>query len=126
MLIKVVVIGISFVVLNLFLKQYKPEFVVLINICAGLLIFSMVLKESENIIASLICSETLMVKDDVALKPILKVVGVGYITEFVSDLAEESGNKSLAGKIVFGGKVAICSLALPAIKNLINTILSLF
>ena len=55
----------------------------------------------------------------------MKIVGLGYITEFAADLAEESGNKSVAGKIILGGKIALCTQALPVIKNLINAILSL-
>ena len=47
MLIKIIIIGVIAVVLNLILKEYKPEFAMLINVCAGLLIFSLAIKEAE-------------------------------------------------------------------------------
>ena len=125
MLIKIIIIGVIAVVLNLILKEYKPEFAMLINVCAGLLIFSLAIKEAEVLLNDFIGFSGREEINGIALTPILKIVGLGYITEFAADLAEESGNKSVAGKIILGGKIALCTQALPVIKNLINAILSL-
>ena len=125
MLLKLIGVGLSAVIINLILKQYKPEFAILINVCSGLIMFLLVIDGLSEIINEVIgLQELSSIKLDI-ITPILKVIGVGYITEFASDLAEDSGNKSVANKIIFGGKIAICLLALPVIKMLINAILSL-
>lgn len=125
MLVKIIGVGLCGVVVNLVLKQYRPEFCLLSNICTGLILFMMVVDGVKEIAENFIYLNNIAgIKSDI-LSPIFKVVGIGYITEFASDIAEESGNKSIAGKIILGGKITICVLALPIIKNLINAILSL-
>ena len=39
MILKIIAIGIVTVFLSLILKQYKPEFSLLVSLCGGLLIF---------------------------------------------------------------------------------------
>jgi len=125
MLLKIIGIGVCSIIINLILKEYKPEFALLSNVCATLVLFILVVDGLSEIINEFIgLQELANIKFDI-VAPMLKVVGVGYITEFASDMAEDSGNKSIANKIVFGGKIAICLIALPVIKMLINAILSL-
>ena len=86
-------------------------------------------KEITNQVEEIIESFTYInslssVKIDI-VTPIIKVIGVGYITEFTADLAEDSGNKNIADKIIVGGKVAICLLAVPIVKSLVETIIAL-
>lgn len=50
----------------------------------------------------------------------LKGVGIGYITDFASDMAKDSGQSALSSKIVFAGKTAILILALPLVKDLLD------
>ena len=59
------------------------------------------------------------------LTVILKIVGVGYITEFTADIAEDFGNKIIASKVLLGGKIIICGMTLPIIEKLFSVLLSL-
>lgn len=125
MLLKILGVGFATIIINVLLKQYKPEFSVLSNVCGGLLIYLIVMSEGQKIIEEFVGVLSLSnIKLDV-VSPILKVLGIGYITEFTSDIAEDAGNKSVSNKVVLGGKIAICVSALPVIKELINTIFSL-
>lgn len=124
MLFKIFGIGICTLVLNLVLKNQKPEIALLVNVCGGLLIFMFVLDGVSDLLDEFYEFENYVGKVEI-VKPIMKVLGVGYITEFSSNLAEDSGNKSIASKIVLGGKVAICGLAMPILKQLIQTIISI-
>lgn len=120
MILKIIAIGIVTVFLSLILKQYKPEFSLLVSLCGGLLIFILIIDAANEILDQIIL---INVNSDVNfIEPIIKILGVGYITEFTASLAEDSGNKSIATKVVLGGKIAICLLALPIIKKLINAI----
>lgn len=124
MIFKIIGVGICTIVVSIVLKQYKPELSVLVNICGGLVIFMLAIDGVSTLVSEFYSIENLTSQIEI-VKPIMKVLGVGYITEFTANLAEDSGNKSVASKIVLGGKVAICTLALPILKQLINAIISL-
>lgn len=79
----------------------------------------------SDIIDSMIqISENISISSDV-ISPIVKVLSIGYITEFSADIADDAGNKSISSKILFGGKIAICVVAVPIVINMLNAILSL-
>ena len=79
----------------------------------------------SDIIDSMIqISENISISSDV-ISPIIKVLSIGYITEFSADIADDAGNKSISSKILFGGKIAICVVAVPIVINMLNAILSL-
>ena len=60
------------------------------------------------------------------LKIVLKIISVGFIVEFMSDLAVDFGNTAIASKVIFGGKVVICLITLPVVKELISLLFSLY
>ena len=124
MLFKIVGVGLCTVIINLILKQYKPEIAMLANICGSLIIFSIAISGVNDLIVGLIDLQSQSYINVDIVSPVMKVIGVGYITEFTADLAEDSGNKAIASKILLGGKIAICTLAFPIIKKLITTIFS--
>ena len=53
---------------------------------------------------------------------IFKVLGVGIISQFVSDIAADSGNKALAGLMLFAGKAACLVIRLPVFMNALQII----
>lgn len=125
MLIKILSVAVITVIVTLSIKQYKPEIATLVSVCGGLIIFMLSLECAEALIGGFNELEGATLSGVEITKPIFKVLGVGYITEFTASLAEDAGNKSIASKVVLGGKIAICTLALPIIKQLVSTILSL-
>ena len=56
---------------------------------------------------------------------VLKIVGVGYITEFANSICVDSGNSSIGDKILIAGKIIILTLSLPILTNLLNIIIEL-
>ena len=125
MLVKLIGVAFCAVVINVVLKQYKPEFCVLSNVCAGLIMFIIGLEGLKNVIETYFNVQEVLGFEFKLVSPILKIIGIGYITEFASDIAEESGNKSIASKVILGGKIAICAAASPVILEMLNVILSL-
>lgn len=53
---------------------------------------------------------------------IFKCMGVSLITQFVSDVAADSGNKTLANQMSFAGKAAVMALALPLVAQVLEII----
>jgi stage III sporulation protein AD len=56
---------------------------------------------------------------------ILKIIGIGYITEFSANICVDSGSSSIGDKILLAGKVVILVLSLPIITSLINIIVEI-
>jgi stage III sporulation protein AD len=53
---------------------------------------------------------------------LLKIIGIGYLTEFAAGICSDAGNNSMAEKVLLAGKVIILALALPIVGNLIEIV----
>ncbi len=53
---------------------------------------------------------------------IFKTMGISFVTQFVSDVAADNGNKALANQMIFAGKTAIVILALPVFMQVLEII----
>ncbi len=53
---------------------------------------------------------------------IYKAMGISMLTQFVSDTANDTGNKALANQMLFAGKAAIAVLAMPVFIQVLEII----
>jgi len=121
-ILKICAIGLISAVFALTVKQYKPEVAILISVSAAVVILFMVadyLVEAVTVITQL--SERVGV-DNALLSSVLKIIGVGYLTEFSASVCEDAVNKSIGEKISFAGKVIILVVALPVLSAVIDII----
>ena len=122
-LIKIVAIAVLSLVAILILKQIKPEFSLLVGIASSLCITFLIL---DNLSASLNIFTTIVNKTGVnigLIKIVLKIIGIGYLTEFASSLCADSGVSSLSDKILLGGKIIILAEILPLVSSLLELLL---
>lgn len=124
-ILKIVGIGLVGAVCYLLLKDNKPEIALLINIACSIAILMIVADYFAGIISTIsnIVAKTGI--DSEIIGSVLKIIGVGYITEFGAGLCEDSGSKSIADKVLLGGKVIIMILSLPILTALMNLIAGL-
>ena len=122
---KIVGIGIISCVIIIVVKQVKPEFAVTIIISASILILVYILKYFVQIFSFFqdVVDKTGI--DTNLFTILIKIIGIGYLVEFGASICEDSGNSSIANKVILGGKIAIFILAIPIIKNLFNLLLGL-
>ena len=69
------------------------------------------------------------VLDDIGLESryfeiLLKIVGISYLCEFVSNICKESGFPAVAGQIEIGGKLTMMVMSMPILMAIVNTITS--
>lgn len=122
---KIAAIGVIAALLIVFLRESKPEIALIVSLAAGALILSFVV---DYLVEVFRVFEILMEKsgiDKELIGAVIKIVGIGYITEFAADICLDSGNKAIADKIQFGGKVLILVISLPLLNAMIDIILSL-
>lgn len=53
---------------------------------------------------------------------VTKAVGIGFITQFVSDISLDFGNKTLSNQMIFAGRVCILILTMPFFYKLFEII----
>ena len=124
MILKIVFIAIICIFASSCIKSFSVEFSNIISVCGGVLIFLLCIDEISNIIKyfSEIYNITNLKFEFLSI--VFKIIGVGYITEFAADIAEDFGNQVVASKVLLGGKLVICGMTLPIIKKLLSVLLS--
>ena len=125
MILKIIFIAIICIFSSSILKKYNPEISSLVSVSGGVIIFLLCLEELKNVLDFFteIYSLTNISFDFITI--ILKALGVGYLTEFAADIAEDFGNKIIASKVLLGGKIVLCGMTLPVISKLLNLLFSL-
>ena len=122
-IVKISAIGIVTAFCVLILRENKSEIAILLGLAGSLIILISLLDYVINIFSMM---SNLIQKAGVSsdlITTVFKILGIGFITEFSSDIIEESGSKSLAQKVVFAGKIVIFYLSMPIIVSIFNVIL---
>ncbi|HEY8419897.1 MAG TPA: stage III sporulation protein AD [Clostridia bacterium] len=124
-LIKIIAIGLTSAVVYSLLKENKPEIAYLVLLAASIIVFMMVVDMLIEIISTINGLAQKTGLDTSIIASVLKIIGVGYLTEFAAGICEDMGAKSMSDKVLFGGKVIIMFLSLPIIIALIELIISI-
>ncbi len=118
-LFKIIGVALITAVTSILLKSTKPELSFAVGVAGVIviLIFIMdLLQSSINILATIASASGMKAG---IMKILLKIVGVGYLTEFGAGILSDFGNNSLADKVVLGGKLTILVLALPILESML-------
>ncbi len=119
---KIVAIGIITSIATLIIKPIRSDFSIMIALTGGIIILLMLLNYLTSVFDTfkLIINSTGISSSLYTL--VLKIVGIGYLIEFSAGICNDSGNSSLADKILLGGKIVIMVMALPIITNILSII----
>ncbi|MDE6211013.1 MAG: stage III sporulation protein AD [Clostridia bacterium] len=119
---KIVGIAIVGCVCTLLLKNTQSQYAMLSSLATGIIILIIALSSFSKVILSF---QAIIDKTGVnseLFATLLKIIGIGYITEYSQSVCEDLECGSIGKKVSFAGKIAIFLLALPIIENLINTV----
>lgn len=118
--------GIAMISASLFvvIKKYSPEYTVLAEVGAVVLILFFVYPYIKDIIDFYYEYAEYGNVDNDYIKAVLKTIGVAVLTQFSSDICKDSGQTALSGKIEFAGKLLIAVISLPMAKALIEVAIS--
>ncbi len=119
---KIVGIAIVGCVCTLLLKNTQSQYAMLSSLATGIIILIIALSSFSKVILSF---QAIIDKTGVnseLFATLLKIIGIGYITEYTQSVCDDLECGSIGKKVSFAGKIAIFLLALPIIENLINTV----
>lgn len=124
-IIKILIIGVVTSIATIVLKQFKPELSILVSLAGGIIILIGIINYLGNIVNSFMQIVNKTNVNFALFSSVLKIVGVGYITEFGANVCNDTGNSSIADKVLLAGKIIILCLALPIVSSMISTIVGI-
>lgn len=121
------IIGIAIIstAICILLKEYKPEYAMVVSLACGIVLFSMVI---VSLLPAFKTMSDLMQKAQINTaytKAIIKTLGVCYVTQLASDSCKDAGQTAIASKVELSGKVFIVLISLPLFEDLIDVAFSL-
>ncbi len=121
------IIGIAIIstAICILLKEYKPEFAMVVSLACGILLFSMII---VSLLPAFKTMSDLMQKAQINTTyttAIIKTLGVCYVTQLASDSCKDAGQTAIASKVELSGKVFIVIISLPLFEDLIEIAFSL-
>ena len=119
---KIVGIAIVGCVCTLLLKNTQSQYAMLSSLATGIIILIIALSSFSKVILSFQAIIDKTGVNSAIFSALLKIIGIGYITEYSQSVCEDLECASIGKKVSFAGKIAIFLLALPIIENLINTV----
>ncbi|MEG1441463.1 MAG: stage III sporulation protein AD [Oscillospiraceae bacterium] len=119
---KIIGIGIIATILSLLIKNYRPELSITIPIIAMATIFIIIAPYLTSVINMFQDIATQIGIDLQYMVIVIKIIGVAYITQFGAELCADTGEKAIASKIEFGGKVLIVTMSMPIVYKLLSLV----
>ena len=120
-------VGIAMVstILCLVIKKDRPEMSNFIAITAGVIILLSVVMKLSFVVDGV---QSLADKVNIPamyVSLIIKLIGICYIIEFAVSLCNDCGEKNIASKLEFGGKIIIMTMSFPILLSIVDTIINL-
>ena len=121
------IIGISLIttISVLLTKPTKPDIAMIVGLAGGVFVFFYIIDLIEDVFGLFEYIMEITNLDSKLFTLLIKMIGVGYITEFSANLCKDSGNSAMAAKLLLAGKLVIFVMAIPIITSLIELIVSI-
>lgn len=118
------IIGVAFIttIAAVLLKSTKPELSFSVTVTGVIVILLFIVDALENTLTVFTAIAEITGVENGLLKILLKIVGVGYITEFGAGILNDFGSNAVADKVALGGKITIVLLSLPIIESLLKLV----
>lgn len=122
MIVKLIGIALIGVVAVNLLRSSKPEFAVFAVIGTGIV---MVITMISSLQSAILAFDELVEKsgiDERIFSAVLKIIGIGYLTEYSASIADDAGCASVARKLQFGGKIVIFLMSISIVTALVDVV----
>ena len=120
-------VGIAMVstILCIVIKKDRPEMANFVALTAGIIILLSVVMKLSFIVDGIQSLADKVNIPSMYISLIIKLIGICYIIEFAISLCNDCGEKSIASKLEFGGKIIILTMSFPILLSIVDTIISL-
>ena len=124
------IVGVGFItaIAAILLKQTKPELAFAVTVTGIIVILLFVADMLKETLTALDSIAKLTGVENGLIKTLLKIVGIGYLTEFAAGILTDFGSASVSDKVILGGKLTALAVSLPLlyrVLTVLNTFLGL-
>ena len=123
-MIKIAVLGITGILLALFLKETRPVFAVLISMASCMLIFFCAVEKLRYLSESLQQLQSYTNIKDAYVKILFKMIGITYVADFAAGICKDAGYGAISSQIESFGKISVLATGTPVLLALFETIRS--
>lgn len=118
------IVGVAFVtaVSAILLRGTKPELSFAVTVAGVIVILLFIVDALQGTLSAFSTIAQITGVENGLLKILLKIVGVGYITEFGAGILTDFGSNAVADKVSLAGKLMIVVLSLPVLESLLSLI----
>lgn len=116
----VIGMGLVLTVFQAHLREEQPTWAVLVAIAFGSIVFLAILPQFSNAFQALTALARDASVSSLYLNPVLKTIGVAYITSFGVQISREAGEEAISSVIELAGKLVILLIALPLLQAILS------
>lgn len=118
------IIGVAFVGVTAYglIKNIKSDYSIFLLLAVSAVILILISDYLSDAIQTFGQLSTKSGINNQIFSSILKIIGIGYITEYSSSVCEDAGCSSISKKIQLGAKITIFVMAIPIITSIYELI----
>ena len=121
-MLRIAALGTAGVLLGITVKGAKPEYAVLVSICAGLCILRGTVGKMQYLLEMLTRMKSYLPVDSSYLNTLLKMPGITYVGQFCAGICKDAGYSSIAGQIELFARLAVLAVSMPVLLALLETV----
>ena len=122
LLIKCVSLALFSVLVILLLRRWNPELSFAVSAVCVLVLLLSFCTVIEELLGSLREVQRIFQSSAVHARPMLKCLGIAFISKFGADLCRDASQSALASAVETAGNLCAAALAMPLIISLMTTI----
>ena len=119
-LFSLVGLGIVAAVLAVVLRQYRPEFAIMVSIAAGALILGGVLVGMLPVVAQIQSMFDATAIPQQYVQILFRALGICFVTQIACDACKDAGESAIASKVELAGKISVLVISLPLFTQVLD------
>lgn len=118
----VIGMGVVLTVFQAYLREEQPTWAVLVALSFVTIVFLVLMPQFSSAFQALTALAREASVSSLYLNPVLKTIGVAYITSFGVQISREAGEEAISAAIELAGKLVILVIALPLLQAILYTL----
>ncbi len=123
LILKIALLAVAAAILSSLLKESRPEYVLLLELCFVVVVAAFVISFASKKIAGLFENTFDGLVDGKYISIMLKGALVSVSSSVCASLCRESGNRALGDIVEISGRVIIIMFSIPLIESVVETAL---
>lgn len=121
----VVGVGIALTVFQVEFREEQPSWAVLLAVAFTGVVLLILMPEVASVVQALTALAREGSIGSFYLNPVLKTIGVAYVTSFGVQVSQEAGEAAISAVIELAGKLVILIIGLPLLQAIVQTLFGL-